>query len=69
MTTTTADQLDAICKRQTARFLDHLRDTGQHTPTLEADFMRSMKFTFKDVKRVVETTSTEAQSHDRRTDR
>lgn len=52
-------QLDAICKRQTARFLDHLRATGQHNERLERDFMRAMRFTFEDIKRLIHENSTE----------
>lgn len=54
MTTPRTDQLDAICKRQTARFLDHLKGTGQHTERLESDFKRVMRFTFKDIKELPE---------------
>ncbi len=62
MTVTT--ELDSIYRRQTARFLDHLRETNQITPTLETDYLRSMRYTFKDVKRAVENNSPEAGSHD-----
>ena len=58
-------QLDAICKRQTARFLDHLRRTGQHTIQLERDFMRLMQFVFHDIKKLILGSSTENQDHER----
>ncbi len=51
---TAAERLNAICRRQTARFLDHLRTTGQHTDQLERDFLRVMRFVFDDVKQVCE---------------
>jgi hypothetical protein len=58
--------LDRICKRQTARFLDHLRDTGQHTEQLERDFLRMMRFTFDDVKKSVREFSTENSDEPRK---
>lgn len=53
------DYLDRICKRQTARFLDHLRDTGQATDRLERDVKRMMSFTFRDVKDAIHESCTE----------
>ncbi|MCF7855430.1 MAG: hypothetical protein K9N51_11580 [Candidatus Pacebacteria bacterium] len=53
------DRLDHICRRQTARFLDHLRDTGQATARLERDVKRLMRFVFIDVK-----TAMQGQSQD-----
>jgi hypothetical protein len=47
------ERIDAIAKRQTARFLDHLRDTRQATPRLEADVMRVFGFIFSDVKQAI----------------
>ena len=57
MKPTHGQALDAICKRQTARFLDHLRDTGQSTTRLEGDFMRVMGFVIGDVKMYVQENS------------
>ncbi len=62
MTATTIAQVESIIRRQQARFLDHLRDTGQITPTLEADYCRSVKFLTKDICRAIKTP--EAGSHE-----
>jgi len=53
-------RLDRICRRQQARFMDHLRDTRQATPRLEADVMRVFGFIFSDVKSAVRELSKEA---------
>lgn len=55
-------RLDRICKRQQARFLDHLRDTRQSTPQLEADVTRVFGFIFADVKTAVRELSKETQN-------
>ena len=60
-------RLDRICKRQQARFMDHLRDTRQSTPQLEADVQRVFGFIFADVKSAVREHSTE--THNDQTDR
>lgn len=52
-------RLDRICKRQQARFMDHLRDTRQSTPQLEADVQRVFGFIFADVKTCIREHSTE----------
>ena len=54
------ERLDAICKRQQARFLDHLRDTRQATPRLETDVSRFIAFIFGDVKAIIHEQSPEA---------
>ena len=56
------ERLDRICKRQQARFMDHLRDTRQSTPQLEADVQRVFGFIFSDVKSAVRELSKEAQN-------
>ena len=61
------ERLDGICRRQQARFMDHLRDTRQATPRLEADVMRVFGFIFSDVKSAVREHSTE--THNDQTDR
>ena len=43
------DKIDKIHKRQLARFLDHLKKTGQITPSLEVDIKRCFGFIFQDV--------------------
>lgn len=48
------DRIDKIHKRQLARLLDHLKETGQYTPTLEKDLKRSFGFTFQDIKRTLQ---------------
>ena len=53
-------RIDQIARRQSARFLDRLRQAGQSTPTIERDFMRAVKFLLGDVKALIHETSTEA---------
>ena len=53
-------RLDSICKRQTARFLDHLRASNQATPKLESDVRRVFGFIFTDIKSAVREHSPEA---------
>ena len=47
---TIEERLDAIARRQTARFLDLQNKTGQSTTAIERDFKRSVRFIFDDVK-------------------
>lgn len=42
-------QLKKIRNRQLARFLDHLKKTGQFTSALEKDVKRSYGFVFGDI--------------------
>ncbi len=44
------DSITKIHKRQLARFLDHLKRTGQYTPELEKDIKRSFGYVFEDVR-------------------
>ena len=46
----------------TARFLDRIRQSGDATPTVERDYMRSVKFMLDDVKAAIRETSKEAQN-------
>ncbi len=46
--------IDKIHKRQTARLLNHLEQTGQLTPELRSDILRSHGFIFEDVKAELE---------------
>ena len=55
-------RLDTICRRQQARFLDHLRSTGQASPKLETDVSRFISFVFQDVKTAIREHSKEAQN-------
>ena len=43
------EQIEQIRKRQTARLLDHLERTGQLTPELRSDLLRSFGYVFEDV--------------------
>lgn len=54
------ERLDGICKRQTARFLDHLEATRQSTPRLETDIKRVFGFIFSDVKQALQENCPEA---------
>jgi len=58
-------RLDAICRRQQARFLDHLRSTGQASPKLETDVSRFISFVFQDVKTAIREQSEEATNANR----
>jgi hypothetical protein len=53
-------RLDSICRRQQARFLDHLRDTKQATPRLEGDVCRFVGFVFADIKNAIHEPAKEA---------
>ena len=55
-------RIDQIARRQTARFLDRIRQSGDATPTVERDYMRSVKFMLDDVKAAIRETSKEAQN-------
>lgn len=53
-------KLDSICKRQTARFLDHLEATRQATPRLETDIKRMFCFVFSDIRQALQEECKEA---------
>ena len=55
-------RIDQIARRQSARFLDRIRQSGDATPTVERDYMRSVKFMLDDVKAAIRETSKEAQN-------
>ena len=52
-------RLDSIARRQSARFLDRLRQSGEATPNIERDFMRAVRFILDDVKAAVHVQSPE----------
>jgi hypothetical protein len=52
--------IDAIERRQVARLLAHLERTGQLTPQLRADILRSFHFAFDDVRLVFDDVRREA---------
>ena len=58
-------RLDTICRRQQARFLDHLRSTGQASPKLETDVSRFIGFVFHDIKTAIREESKEAKNASR----
>ena len=49
------EQIEQIRKRQTARLLDHLERTGQLTPELRSDLLRSFGYVFEDVATAIKT--------------
>jgi hypothetical protein len=51
------ERIDAIAKRQSARFLDRLRQSGESTPKLERDFMRVVRFICDDIKQAIKECS------------
>ena len=48
------DKINKIHKRQLARFLDHLKRTGQLSPGLEVDVKRAFGYIFEDVSDAIE---------------
>ena len=48
------DKIKKIRNRQLARFLDHLKRTGQFTPELEKDIKRSYRFIFEDIENLLQ---------------
>ena len=50
-------QLDAICRRQSARFLDHCKATGIYSDELAGAYKRSMRYLFSDIKKTLHGTS------------
>ena len=43
------NRLEKLKNRQLARFLNHLKKTGQLTPGLESDVKRAYNYAFQDV--------------------
>lgn len=58
-------RIDAIAKRQTARFLHRLRQAGECTPGVERDYVRSVRFICSDIKAALREPSQEAHSESR----
>ena len=58
------DTLRKIHRRQVARLLDHLKRTGQSTPTLEQDVKRAFGYVFQDVEAAVQ--GQDKEIHDER---
>lgn len=48
------NQIEKIRNRQLARFLDHLKRTGQFTAELEKDVKRSYRFIFEDIETLIQ---------------
>lgn len=53
-------RIDAVARRQSARFLDHIRQAGSANPEIERDYMRSVRFLCDDIKAAIRETSQEA---------
>jgi len=47
------DKVEKLRNRQLARFLTHLKKTGQLTPGLEVDVKRAYRFLFEDVEKII----------------
>jgi len=47
------NRLEKLKNRQLARFLNHLKKTGQLTPGLESDVKRAYSFAFEDVEALI----------------
>lgn len=54
------NRIDAIARRQTARFLHRLRQAGECTPGVERDYVRSVRFICDDIKATISEHSQEA---------
>jgi hypothetical protein len=61
------DQLDRICKRQTARTLARLRKSGHLTHEVETEILRFARFAFQDIKAAIYGHSTGADNHEQAT--
>ena len=55
-------RIDAIARRQTARHLDRLRQSGEATPNIERDFMRVVRFLCDDIKAMLHEAPQEAKN-------
>lgn len=53
-------RIDAIAKRQSARFLNRLQQAGESTRSIERDYMRSVRFLCDDIKAAVRESYPEA---------
>ena len=53
-------KIDAIARRQTARFLHRLRQAGDCTPGVERNYVRSVRFICDDIKATISESFQEA---------
>lgn len=60
-------RIDAIAKRQSARFLNRLQQAGESTRSIERDYMRSVRFLCDDIKAAVRESYPEAMNAQIRT--
>ena len=57
-------KIDAVARRQSARFLHRLQQAGASSPSMERDYMRSVRFICTDIKAAIRESYPEA--HDAR---
>jgi hypothetical protein len=48
------NKIQKLKNRQLAKFLTHLKKTGQLTPELEKDIKRAYRFTFEDIEALLQ---------------
>ena len=53
-------RIDAIARRQSARFLHRLQQAGASSPGMERDYMRSVRFICDDIKAALRESYPEA---------
>jgi hypothetical protein len=53
-------KIDAVARRQSARFLHRLQQAGASSPSMERDYMRSVRFLCTDIKAAIRETYPEA---------
>ena len=59
-------QIEKIRNRQLARFLDHLKRTGQFTAELEKDIKRSYRYIFEDIETLLQGQDEEKNNGERK---
>ena len=60
-------KIDAIARRQSARFLHRLQQAGASSPGMERDYMRSVRFLCTDIKAAIRESYPEAINAQSRT--
>lgn len=56
------NRIDAIARRQSARFLHRLQQAGASSPSMERDYMRSVRFICTDIKAAIRESYPEAHN-------
>lgn len=56
------NRIDAIARRQSARFLHRLQQAGASSPSMERNYMRSVRFICTDIKAAIRESYPEAHN-------